>query len=353
MKLYFKGLDTLRAIAAIVVVISHIELIKSNLNIPALLNINLPDAHLAVILFFILSGFLITFLLLKEKENTETISFRKFYTRRILRIWPVYYLVIFSSLIIFDTQYSIKTIALCLGIFPNIAHALNIGWTTSPQIWSIGVEEQFYLFWPLIIYIIPSKKLISYLLVFTIAHTLLPHCIKYINDLSYKNESLNDFANRFFYLSKFNSMSIGGIFGCLFALKRKALSFFYKRIVAYPAIVLSFLLWFSGFSTSNFNDIMYSLLFAIMILNVSTNKNLKFSLESKVFNFLGKISYGMYMYHWIILLLIIKTLPYSFFNSNSTYNIALYSIGLSTTILISYVSFISFEKYFLRIKEKY
>ena len=89
MKRYFKGLDTLRAIAALVVVIAHIELHKYLNNIPNVVNhpfIKIPDGHIAVILFFVLSGFLITFLLIKEKEKKGRISLKNFYLRRIFRI---------------------------------------------------------------------------------------------------------------------------------------------------------------------------------------------------------------------------------------------------------------------------
>jgi peptidoglycan/LPS O-acetylase OafA/YrhL len=96
-KIYFQGLDGLRAIAAILVVIGHIELVKKSFNL-----VNLQDGggpfylylggH-AVTFFFVLSGFLITYLLIKEKENNNSISIKSFYWKRILRIWPVYYLL--------------------------------------------------------------------------------------------------------------------------------------------------------------------------------------------------------------------------------------------------------------------
>ena len=356
MKLHFKGLDTLRAIAALVVVVSHIELLKARNGIPKLIQIPylcFPDEHLAVMLFFILSGFLITYLLMKEQENTGAISFKKFYLRRIFRIWPVYYFVIILSQVLFNPQHQLKTIVLCLGIFPNVASALDVEWTASPQIWSIGVEEQFYLFWPLIIYLIPKKRMVLYLSVFFVAYTLLPHLIKYINALIFQNSILDNFTNRFFYQSKFNCMSLGGIFGYLYAMKRKELNFFYKDIIAYPAIILSFILWFSGFKTKNFNDVIYSLLFVIMIINLATNKNLKLQIDNKIFSFLGRISYGIYMYHWIVILLLIRVLPYQVFGSSWLYNLALYSSSILLTILVSHLSFISFEKYFLQKKEKY
>ena len=158
---YFKGLDTLRAVAALVVIWGHIELLKRRENLPNLLDqdgFGVPSGHIAVILFFVLSGFLITYLLINEKENTGSISFKKFYMRRVLRIWPLYYFIMLLSYFLINAEYSVKTLVLCLGIFPNVAHALTAGWPSSPQLWSIGAEEQFYLFWPMLILLIPERR---------------------------------------------------------------------------------------------------------------------------------------------------------------------------------------------------
>ncbi|HNQ60824.1 MAG TPA: acyltransferase [Bacteroidia bacterium] len=356
MKKYFGGLDTLRAIAAIVVVLNHIVLISEEQGRPlinTLSNFKFPDAHLAVVLFFVLSGFLITYLLIKEKESNGKISLKKFYLRRILRIWPLYYLIIFASLLFFEEDYSVTTLLLCLGIFPNIAHALEIGWTSSPQIWSIGVEEQFYLFWPLLVILIPSRKIIFYLCLFFVIYTILPHFIRYINGITLESGSLDIFTDRFFYQSKFNSMSLGAIFGAMYAMGDKMLKIFYRKEIAYSAVILTFILWFSGFVMSQFNDVIYSILFAIMILNVATNEKLKLNNDTKIFGFLGRISYGIYMYHWMIILLVLKVLPGDLFGGGILYTVSLFATVLILTILISYISFISFEAFFLRLKARH
>jgi peptidoglycan/LPS O-acetylase OafA/YrhL len=352
MKIYFKGLDTLRAIAALIVVIGHIELLKKGKNIPNLF-LNLPDGHIAVVLFFVISGFLITYLLVKERENNGQISFRKFYMRRILRIWPLYYTILILSFFLFRVEYETNSIVLSFTIFPNIAHALNAGWPTSPQIWSIGVEEQFYLFWPLFLVLIPEKRMIFYLLLFFFGYSLIPHIAGYINVRTIESPDLVSFVNKFFYGTKFNSMSIGALFGFLYAKGDKVIPFFYKNYIAYPSIILSFLLWFFGVEFKYFTDEFYSILFSVMILNITTNKNLKFNIDSKLFSFLGRISYGIYMYHWIIILLTIKYIPFSAVENLYYYNLVLYLIVLTGTIFISWISHLSLEKYFLGFKKHY
>ena len=111
----------------------------------------------SVDLFLALSAFLITQLLLRERETTGAIDLRRFYLRRILRIWPLYYffLIVVAIAGIWFESFRIapKWLILCALLSGNIANALW-GWTpTFPisHIWTIAIEEQFYLIWPLIV----------------------------------------------------------------------------------------------------------------------------------------------------------------------------------------------------------
>ena len=160
---YFPGLNGLRFIAAFLVIISHTEYYKGPLGYKDQVSnsflFSLGD--LSVTFFFVLSGFLITFLLLKEKDQFNSISIRSFYIKRVLRIWPLYFCVVLLGLFlypyipilnhsdyvgIFD-DFGVKVI-LFLLFFPNLV-LLKYGVTPfiAPT-WSVGVEEQFYLIWP-------------------------------------------------------------------------------------------------------------------------------------------------------------------------------------------------------------
>ena len=102
-RVYFPGLHGLRFFAAMLVVFSHVELIKDYHGYPNLYSTHLAvyeSGRMGVTLFFVLSGFLISYLLLAEKRVAGSISVKKFYTRRILRIWPLYYLLIFLTFIV-------------------------------------------------------------------------------------------------------------------------------------------------------------------------------------------------------------------------------------------------------------
>lgn len=352
---YFKGLDTLRAIAAFIVVWSHIELFKKKEGVPNLHESDFPifpGGHIGVILFFVLSGFLITYLLVKEKEKNNSISLKKFYMRRVLRIWPLYYLILLISFLLstflFDVKYSVFTILLCLTFFPNIAHALGIGWSGSPQVWSIGVEEQFYLFWPILLIKIPQKKIIQFLVVFFIFYTLLPDIIYLINKYTIVSGKLSSFSGKFFYGTKFNCMALGAIMGVALAKNQKWISYLSKKSILTSIIIVAILLTFLRIDFK-FSDELSAIFYALMIVGIVESKEIK--IDSKPTIFLGKISYGIYMYHWVVIILVIQILP--IFDNLILYNIVLYTAIIGLTIFISWCSFNTIEKYFLNIKKKF
>ncbi|MFZ4798840.1 MAG: acyltransferase family protein [Bacteroidia bacterium] len=149
-ELYLPGLNGLRTVAAVSVLFCHIIFTDFGVNF----FFDWPIAHYGVTLFFVISGFLITFLLLKEKERTQDISINKFYYRRILRIWPIYFLYIAVSILIYYFWDKLDQIfigqfwfyLLLAGNFKELIS--NSAIAPFGHLWSIGVEEQFYLFWP-------------------------------------------------------------------------------------------------------------------------------------------------------------------------------------------------------------
>ena len=167
-KVYFPNLNGLRFIAAFFVIIHHIEQIKSISNID-----NFWDnpfvgiiGKLGVVLFFVLSGFLITYLLLTEEYSFQKISIRKFYMRRILRIWPLYFFIITLAFLVLpninlfvlpnfgkDVIYSnlFSKLLLYVIFLPNLVLPLLGIVPYASHTWSIGTEEQYYLVWPVIL----------------------------------------------------------------------------------------------------------------------------------------------------------------------------------------------------------
>ena len=134
------GLNALRAVSAYLVVFYHFDL-------------HWVPGGLGVLAFFVLSGFLITWLLLKEHERHGTISLRGFYMRRSLRIFPAFYVYSAGVLVLLTLAHKRivwpQTIA-ALAYVNNYYQALNGDPNTAfSHTWSLAIEEQFYLLWPL------------------------------------------------------------------------------------------------------------------------------------------------------------------------------------------------------------
>ncbi|MDB5566885.1 MAG: hypothetical protein JWP84_3451 [Tardiphaga sp.] len=155
----FPAFDGFRGVAVLVVVFSHLpQVVDSELyNIAWKLNQALRTGYVALDIFFAISGFFITRLLLRECAKTGRISFSNFYARRALRIFPVYYLVVVSCYIIFHFG-TWDTLSLLTYTF-NFYHPFHPAPHPLEQTWSLSVEEQFYFFWPLLVLLVPQRLL--------------------------------------------------------------------------------------------------------------------------------------------------------------------------------------------------
>lgn len=372
-RVYFKGLDGLRAIGALSVVLGHIELIKSEFSVPNLLHLSFykhTSGHFGVILFFVLSGFLITYLLLEEKKKFHTISIRHFYLRRILRIWPIYYLTLILLLFVFPNiiglSYNNKpefsslfenypTLLIFFLLAPNFIafdiHSIGGGSHFS----SIGTEEQYYLFWP---WLIKWFKNILIPLVFIFfGFALAPNFCDYLNNNYFsKNPDIYLFIKQlrlFFEFFKIDCMALGGILAYIyFNNKTKLLNFLFNRYTQIFSLIIGFGFWIMGIRIHYFKDEFYALFFAVIILNTAVNPNKLVSFDYKWLNYLGKISYGIYVYHWIIILLVLN-FTIQFKDNSIVFNAMLYIGSIGLTILTAHYSFFKFENYFLRFKDRF
>ena len=167
---YLPGLNGIRAIAAFLVLCWHIYQYLELWGIKT--NLDNSISGFGVTLFFVLSGYLITYLLLIEKERYGTIKIKNFYIRRILRIWPIYYLAILGSFIMvisglnyFEYKTILPNYLYYIFMLANIPFTFGTSLYCITPLWSIGVEEQFYAFWPMLFK--HSKKII-YSVIFVI-----------------------------------------------------------------------------------------------------------------------------------------------------------------------------------------
>ena len=164
---YIKGLDALRALTVAVVVIGHSRIHMFYMDHRAISNIMqvlLPTDMFGVDVFFVLSGFLISSILLHAENGSQPkiILVRNFIARRTLRIFPVYY---FTVLILWIINYPDihQFLPWFLTYTSNILCFKTHYWNAFSHTWSLSVEEQFYLIWPWLILFI-NKKYLKYLI---------------------------------------------------------------------------------------------------------------------------------------------------------------------------------------------
>jgi peptidoglycan/LPS O-acetylase OafA/YrhL len=359
-KVYFENLNSIRFIAASLVIFNHIEHFKNLFHISNHYESINIIGKLGVVLFFVLSGFLISYLLFKEKEVTNTISIKSFYIRRILRIWPLYFLIVFLTFFIFPfvsfltiegfdktflwTDLFYKLI-LYITFLPNLVLAIYGIMPFVDITWSIGVEEQFYLIWPILNKKIKNKWLImaSVILIYLIIK-------RYIY---YLPKNIHDIIENFWTMTPIDCMAIGGVFALLLYDNHKYVSkirnFLYLKIVQWVTLILTIFLISIGYKLPGFYYESYAILFGILILNFASNPNKIFSMENRVLNYLGKISYGLYMYHSILIVISIQICR--FYNTQNDYII--YPLSFILTILVASFSYNFFEKRFIDKKIQY
>ncbi|UGV25828.1 acyltransferase [Rhodopseudomonas boonkerdii] len=155
----FPAFDGFRGIGVVVVIFSHCPQVLESGLYNSIWHINQLSrvGYIALDIFFVMSGFFITRLLLRERAKTGRISFKDFYIRRALRIFPVYYLTVIVCVLLF-TFGTADTISLLTYTF-NFYHPLHPVPNPLEHTWSLSVEEQFYFFWPLLILLVPPRWL--------------------------------------------------------------------------------------------------------------------------------------------------------------------------------------------------
>jgi peptidoglycan/LPS O-acetylase OafA/YrhL len=362
---YFPNLNGIRCIAALLVVFHHLEQAKHALGIANIYELPIIQhaGRLGVGLFFVLSGFLITYLLLDERGRFGNVDARKFYLRRVFRIWPIYFLIIILSFFVFphielldypgiDEKLKINNTERLLLLFlvlPNYAFVLYDLPYWCAQAWSIGVEEQFYYLWPWLIKY-PKRRIpiIIFFLLITAAILYLG-----LQLLDPAEETRNAIVSTFLGQFRIQTMALGGLCAWLvYREKNRILDLVFRKDVQIVAYVLLAALFSSGVHFFGFLEV-YALFFAFFILNVSCNPNSIISLQNPVMDHLGKISYGLYIYHVVVIVFIINVLnKYLPDWEGTSYQIGLYVLTFMGSVGVASFSFSFFEKPLLAFKDR-
>lgn len=297
---YVPELDGFRGIAIILVVGFHAGLPGFRVG-----------GYLGVDLFFVLSGYLITSILLQEKENKGRIDILNFYFRRWARLAPAFFVLILFTIIanvfiINNTGQIFSDIISAFGYIANWTRAFGSG---SPMylghVWSLAIEEQFYLVWPILLSALLSA--ISYRRIFSFVIILSLLSGTWRAWLSYHGAPIDRIYNG-------TDTRIDCLFiGCALALSKDyaLISFLRKQIIAAICAISTFLIIFLNFRYDS--QFMYIVGFAIVSLSAAviinylvseTGSRLCCVFRLNVLVYIGKLSYSLYLWHYPILLII-------------------------------------------------
>jgi len=341
------NLYPLRFFLAITVIIYHLPLICGGLNIP---NFNgyaiFQKGTLAVYYFFTLSGFLILRLICLELQKSNGFNFKKFYLRRISRLFPVYFLVFFVGLflyhfllpslgIAFKADYSITELVLNYVFFiPNVFkyNHPNVG-SILMVLWSIGIEEQFYFVFLFFLFVFRKRMVLSVTLLLCLLLSLL-----FFYPAFYKYENLY-----FFFI-------FGGLLSILGIKQRFGLfENHYFHYLIYSLFLLSF--FTNLFNINNhYLSPLFNMALSGILIALLTDYPI-FILKSKMIDYMGKISYGIYMYHFIVitgLLFVIDKYKVNRFINEVVFIVLLNLFVIGLTILLAHFSFKYFESLFYK-----
>lgn len=351
---YFKNLDSLRFVAFLFVFVSHLgpQIYFAKDHDLSFLNVFFQHGRTAVSFFFILSGFLITYLLLKERYATNTIHLKSFFVKRIFRILPLYFVVCLIGFLIIPFFFGTTTNEsilqhVFLGANFNQIELANTGLKNSmilAPLWSIAIEEQFYLVWPFFLLLLKPK----YYLYLFLAVLLGSYFFMYLNLNSYIVLLLHTFS----VLPEF---MLGAMLAYLTYNNSKVIQLV-KDLPTWFLILAYFVsIFIILYIPPPYSYFAYPLVFTFIILEQVFSENSLFKVSSfKGLDYLGKISYGCYMYHSIVLFVVMY-----FFTQLNLFEISpiisklgFVVLSLSLTIGVSYLSFNTVESYFLTVRKR-
>lgn len=308
---YMVQLDALRAFAVLGVLVHHF------LPQEFFLNSKFHWGPLGVRFFFVLSGFLITGILLRCKELVDSsqqdtwFTIKRFYMRRFIRLIPIYYLTIFLTIIIAGSQIK-NSLNWHLIYTSNIYFSLNKWDEVTSHFWSLSVEEQFYVFWPIVIIFLPKK----YLLPAIISTIFIGPVFKL---LMIGLNITNGTREYILTLACFDSLGFGALLAFLNYNKQFTRAKKYLRTFSFwigiPLFIAFNLMPIPHLNNTiqlSLGDTTASLFFIWLIDSAARGFNglAGVILELPCFVYLGKISYGIYVYHLLVHYTINKIVTY-------------------------------------------
>lgn len=316
--------------------------------------------EIGVQIFFVLSAFLIMYLSLREFSKTGKFSVLHFFKKRILRIWPVYFLVVGVSYLIyilsgttalmgctFMFSYFLGNVCM-IQDFQHVGGALTI----SPM-WSVSVEQQFYTVFPILFLlgIIVLQKLprfhksLLYTLLTTVTGLIITYAL-YVRYLNAANWRYIDYS-----LATAIPSLVSGL-GLAYLMHKRVKIIDHIRMYSKTYACVGFLIFAYGIVLKNtypWGALLYiiPIICSVLIyIILATKERVMLSEKKTIFGYLGLISYGLYAYHMFGVVLVQKFLFPTYSNNPLLASI----LTLAITIGIAHVSFKYMESWFLKFK---
>jgi len=364
-------LNGLRGFAILIVLVYHFVNISVQLNGPIINAVNnfFLMGWVGVDIFFALSGFLITSILLKTKSS-ET-YFKSFYIKRLLRIFPLYYLYLAFMFFFFlphfaphlnpAEQLNIKTtensqlyfwlyLSNIKQFFQNIFFGSALG-----HLWSLSIEEQFYLIWPLIIYYCDYNQLKRILLAVFVGSIILRAFFYYHNV-----PGLSIYS---FTFTRLDALGYGAYISVSLQkpirIKPESVKLILKVLLILTALLFIFfgpwpnstpVMLIIGFSLIGLTNA-----FLILTLQSHQPSKIKLFFNNNLLKFLGKYSYALYLFNPLVRQICFKFFlsPFMVWGSYFVWYFLFIMLCLLISIVVSIISWHAYEKWFMKIKSRY
>lgn len=373
--LHVPELDGLRGIAVLIVMLYHFTAVKkygTSILDEVVYGLS-KTGWLGVDLFFVLSGFLITGILLRARGTSKS-YFKSFYVRRVLRIFPLYYAYLFLFFVLLpifaDQVFPAKQLAQLESLLDIQAwfwlYASNIytflqgdhtGLATS-HFWSLAIEEQFYLVWPLVVFAFSGATLRK-LCVGLIGIAFGIRVALYM--LGYDPVSIYVFSP-----ARMDTLLSGALLAIWVhqGVDTESLLRLARRVLMVLSPIAIGILWFGGQHPTNHPAIFtigYSIfafcftsIIAIAVLDDSPGRYRNL-LTTRPLRFLGKYSYGLYVIHVLVFALGSRAFgdPVVIFGTQLIWQLGFTLACLSVTVIGALVSWHVMEKRFLQLKDRF
>ncbi|CAN5820039.1 hypothetical protein BH11BAC3_BH11BAC3_29630 [soil metagenome] len=345
---HFTELDGVRAVAALMVMFFHFfKGLETQNAVLITIQKYAIFGQTGVSLFFVLSGFLITRILYNTKQSTS--YFSKFYIRRSLRIFPLYFLFLIIYYFLMPVLENMPLVPFGQQIWywvylQNVAMTFNWSNIGPNHFWSLAVEEHFYLFWPLVIYFFDKSKikLVIILLIIT----------AFITRVIMLKNSLGVF---YFTFTRMDELVVGALLA-MWEVENKLIPEKAKMfklllgITAIPTVILFVL--FNGKEMVAVQSIKFILLsvfyFSLIGLLITLKENNWFKkiFQIKPLSYTGKISYGLYVYHPLCFYIVSTYLKIDSI-------ILSFIVSFGFAYLIAALSYAFYESKFIALKKKF